>query len=161
MVAGRKKITFFKKKKLFSGQRKAAWLWLDCAHCIKGKSRLLHCFLHLQMLKNFLCGQTSSAFFFFQRRTRTCKPFYAALSPETSEGTQTVSESVTSSGEEKKNCKLMVITCASACIHIMYVCVCEGATLQYCRKGCDSGGAHGYTTKKLSLTTDRSGSGRT
>lgn len=29
----------------------------------------------------------------------------------------------------------------------MCVCMCEGATLQYRRKGRDSGGAYGYTAK--------------
>lgn len=65
-----------------------------------------------------------------------------------------VSEQINSLGEHDKqrrgeNCKVMVITCASACIHIMCVCMCEGATLQYRRKGRDSGGAYGYTAKTV------------
>lgn len=55
----------------------------------------------------------------------------------------------------------MVLTCARACIHSVYVCVCEGITLQSRRKGRDSGGAYGYTAKKqLILATDCSGGGR-
>lgn len=70
-------------------------------------------------------------FFFFFPKTRThtsaCKPFYAALSLETSEETE---HSLREYGKQrreiktKKNCKVMVITCAIVCIHNVCVFVC-------------------------------------
>lgn len=66
-------------------------------------------------------------FFFFQRDTHTsaCKLFHAALPLETSEETEHSPREYDKQRREtkkKKNCKVMVITCAIVCIHNMYAC---------------------------------------
>lgn len=105
------------------------------------------------MLKNFFFvdKQVQLYFFFFFSKTHTQALANLSMLPCHQ---KQVSEQINSLGEHDKqrrgeNCKVMVITCASACIHIMCVCMCEGATLQYRRKGRDSGGAYGYTAKTV------------
>lgn len=92
--------------------------------------------------------------FFFQRDAHTHKrlqAFLRCLVIGNKRGNGTFSERVRQAAERnktKKNCKVMVITCAIVCIHNVCVCVWRGTTLQYRGKGRDSGGAYGYTAKK-------------
>lgn len=169
MVAGGKKIAFLKKRKvLFPGQRKAAWLWLDCAHVsIERKVKTATLLSTLpNAKKRFLCWQTSSAvFFFFFKDTHTQALANLSMLPCHQKQVREQINSLREHDKQRRGEKELQgygdNMCQRVYPHNVCVYVWRGNIAVSQERPWFRGSLWLYSKKQLSLTTNRFGSGRT